>query len=71
MLYNDSIQWLKQMPCESPDLSMSFDFSICILLLATGIALEVIQQLDDLLLYLSIVCPAMYCLKLFSSRLLV
>lgn len=71
MLHNDSTQWLEQMPCESPDLGMSFDFSICILLLATGIALEVIQQLDDLLLYLSIACPAVYRLKLFSSRLLV
>lgn len=42
-------------------------FSICILLLAMGSALEEIQHLDDLLLYFSIVRSAMYHLKLFFS----
>lgn len=67
MLYNGHIQQLKQMQFESPALRMSSDFSICILLLAMGSALEEIQHLDDLLLYFSIVSSAMYYLKLFFS----
>lgn len=69
MLYNGHIQQLKQMQFESLDLRMSSDFSICILLLTLGSALEEIQHLDDLLLYFSIVSSAMYHLKVFSSRL--
>lgn len=70
VLFNGHIEQLKQMQFESPDLKMSPDFSICILLLAMGSALEEIQLLEDLRLYFSIGSSAVYHLKLFfSSRL--